>query len=80
MGLTEEEKSKIHCALWLQSCSRTHKLWCDCPVWTSHIKGWRPTEGDPVGHTVGDVGNGGTVIIDQNGTIVDDAGHAVQEG
>nr|QYD01904.1 ORF2 [Torque teno felis virus] len=36
-----DDKKKLHCALWLQSCSRTHKLWCDCPLWTSHIKGWQ---------------------------------------
>nr|QYD01982.1 ORF2 [Torque teno felis virus] len=39
-----DDRKKFHCALWLQSCSRTHKLWCDCLVWTSHIKGWQGLE------------------------------------
>nr|QYD02375.1 ORF2 [Torque teno felis virus] len=33
----EEEQRKLHCAIWLQSCSRTHRLWCKCADWTSHI-------------------------------------------
>lgn len=33
----EEEQRKLHCAIWLQSCSRTHRLWCHCADWTSHI-------------------------------------------
>lgn len=66
------EKRAIHCALWLQSCARTHKLWCDCPVWTTHIKGWRPTEGDTdPGTVVGDVGDGEEIRIDAFGGLVD---------
>nr|QYD01934.1 ORF2 [Torque teno felis virus] len=34
----EEEQNKLRCAIWLQSCSRTHRLWCKCPDWTSHIR------------------------------------------
>nr|BBE36934.1 hypothetical protein [Paguma larvata torque teno virus] len=32
------ERIKLHEAIWKQSCSRTHALWCSCGNWTSHIK------------------------------------------
>nr|QYD01871.1 ORF2 [Torque teno felis virus] len=67
------DSKKLHCALWLQSCSRTHKLWCDCGIWTSHIKGWRPSEGDNPGHIAGDVGDGTHVHLDGDGNIKEDA-------
>nr|QYD01886.1 ORF2 [Torque teno felis virus] len=73
------ENKKLHCALWLQSCSRTHKLWCDCGIWTSHIKGWRATEGDEPGTMAGDVGDGTVVHLDGEGNITDVAG-APQDG
>ncbi|BBE36919.1 hypothetical protein QKL46_gp2 [Paguma larvata torque teno virus] len=34
----ESERIKLHEAIWKQSCSRTHALWCACGNWTSHIK------------------------------------------
>nr|QYD02267.1 ORF2 [Torque teno felis virus] len=70
----EEELQKLHCAIWLQSCSRTHALWCKCGVWTSHIRGWRPTEGDD-GDVVGDPRDGGSVKVDAFGNIVDPEPH-----
>nr|UWX31899.1 ORF2 [Torque teno felis virus] len=42
-------RKKQHCAIWLQSCSRTHKLWCDCNNWISHIK-WSGITGEDSGH------------------------------
>nr|QYD01820.1 ORF2 [Torque teno felis virus] len=66
-------KKKLHCAIWLQSCSRTHALWCDCGIWTSHIRGWRPTEGDAVGTVHGDAGDGESIRIDEFGGLVDNA-------
>lgn len=66
----EAELLKLRCAIWLQSCSRTHAIWCNCGVWTSHIKGWRPTEGDGPS-VVADVGDGAEVRIDEFGNLVD---------
>nr|QYD01922.1 ORF2 [Torque teno felis virus] len=66
----EQELAKLRCAIWLQSCSRTHAIWCSCGVWTSHIKGWRPTEGDD-GGAAADVGDGAEVRIDAFGNLVD---------
>lgn len=68
----EAELQKLRCAIWLQSCSRTHAIWCTCGIWTSHIKGWRPTEGDG-GEVTGDVGDGAEVRIDEYGNLVDPA-------
>nr|UWX31896.1 ORF2 [Torque teno felis virus] len=67
----EEERRKLHCAIWLQSCARTHRLWCDCGIWTSHVKGWRPTEGEDVGGVTGDVGDGREVRINEFGDLID---------
>nr|QYD01898.1 ORF2 [Torque teno felis virus] len=53
LSILDAERKKKHCAIWLQSCSRTHALWCDCGLWTSHIRGWHPT------HAVGDAADGG---------------------
>ncbi|AYP28924.1 MAG: ORF2 protein [Anelloviridae sp.] len=38
MLTAEEERKKLHEAIWKKSCSRTHRLWCSCPDWTSHIR------------------------------------------
>nr|QYD01883.1 ORF2 [Torque teno felis virus] len=65
------DTKKLHCAIWLQSCSRTHALWCDCGIWTSHIRGWRPTEGDEPGAVDGDPGTGDVIRIDAYGNLVD---------
>nr|UWX31892.1 ORF2 [Torque teno felis virus] len=68
----EKEKTAIHCALWLQSCSRTHALWCDCGLWTSHIKGWHPTDADPgVGGATARDGAGSEVRVNEYGDLVD---------
>nr|QYD01940.1 ORF2 [Torque teno felis virus]QYD01955.1 ORF2 [Torque teno felis virus]QYD01997.1 ORF2 [Torque teno felis virus] len=74
----EAERKKLHCAIWLQSCSRTHALWCDCPVWTSHIRGWHPTGGD--GDVEADTGAGDSVKIDAFGNLVDAAGKDAEDG
>lgn len=66
----EKERQALHCAIWLQSCSRTHQLWCSCGCWTSHIKGWRPTA-DEDGGVHGDVGDGTEVRVDAFGRLVD---------
>lgn len=49
-------------ALWLKSCSDSHKLWCTCNDWKSHVKGivsapWRLTgeDGDVTGDTTEDL-------------------------
>nr|QYD01943.1 ORF2 [Torque teno felis virus] len=42
----EDDRRKRHEAIWKQTCSRTHSLWCSCGNWTSHIKPW-PTTDDP---------------------------------
>nr|QZE11931.1 MAG: ORF2 [Torque teno felis virus] len=34
----EDDRRKKHEAIWKQTCSRTHSLWCPCGDWTSHIK------------------------------------------
>nr|BBE36937.1 hypothetical protein [Paguma larvata torque teno virus] len=34
----EADRLKRHEAIWKQSCSRTHSLWCNCGNWTAHIK------------------------------------------
>nr|QYD01808.1 ORF2 [Torque teno felis virus] len=70
LDIKAQIRRKQHCAIWLQSCSRTHALWCDCGLWTSHIRGWRPThaaDGD------GDHGETTTVKIDGEPTIKVDA-------
>ncbi|BBE36931.1 hypothetical protein [Zayintorquevirus viver1] len=54
-----EEKRRINEALWKQSCSRTHRLWCECPDWTSHIKIWHTTTTGG-GHGGGKEGDTGT--------------------
>nr|QYD01961.1 ORF2 [Torque teno felis virus] len=66
----QAERRALHCAIWLQSCSRTHSLWCDCGLWTSHIKGWHPTTSED-GGAAADVGDGNEVRIDEFGTLVD---------
>nr|BBE36928.1 hypothetical protein [Paguma larvata torque teno virus] len=47
------ERYKLHEAIWKQSCSRTHSLFCNCGDWTSHIKlcgtGTGPGDGDSGG-------------------------------
>nr|QYD01865.1 ORF2 [Torque teno felis virus] len=58
----DEIRKKQHCAIWLQSCSRTHQLWCDCGLWTSHIRGWRPTHAED-----GDGDDGNLTIVHGEG-------------
>lgn len=35
-GLYEYKRQE---ALWKQSCSKSHQIWCNCGQWQSHIKG-----------------------------------------
>lgn len=74
----QEERRALHCAIWLQSCARTHRLWCDCQVWTSHIRGWRPTAAEDPG-VAADVGDGNAIRIDEFGRLVDAATDRGQE-
>lgn len=64
----EEDLRKKHCAIWLQSCSRTHQLWCNCGNWTSHIRGCG-TGGDTGGVATGDDGDDG-IRVDEFGGLV----------
>lgn len=66
----EKERLALHCAYWLQACSRTHALWCNCGLWTSHIKGWQPTA-DEDGNVAADAGDGTLVKVDGFGRLVD---------
>nr|QYD01826.1 ORF2 [Torque teno felis virus] len=56
----EDDRYKKHEAIWKQTCSRTHSLWCNCGNWTSHIHKtqWCATTGD------GDAGRGNRDGID----------------
>lgn len=55
----EDDRAKRHEAIWKQSCSRTHSLWCSCGDWTSHIRGWRTTgDGGDGNRNAGDSGDG----------------------
>lgn len=38
---TVDTRRKLHEALWKQTVSRTHRLWCDCGQFLSHFKGWQ---------------------------------------
>lgn len=79
----ESERVKLHCAIWLQSCARTHALWCDCGVWTSHIRGWRPyteEDGEDPGTAEADTGAGDSVKIDAFGSLVDARGRGYDDG
>nr|QYD01979.1 ORF2 [Torque teno felis virus] len=75
LSILDAERKKKHCAIWLQSCSRTHALWCDCGLWTSHIRGWHPTHagGDEDGDGLVDVQIAGEPVIkvDAFGRLVD---------
>nr|QYD01964.1 ORF2 [Torque teno felis virus] len=42
----EDDRRKRHEAIWKQTCSRTHSLWCPCNDWTSHIRRWPTTTDD----------------------------------
>nr|QYD02135.1 ORF2 [Torque teno felis virus] len=66
----EDDRRAKHCAIWLQSCSRTHQLWCDCPDWTSHIKrcGGGENTGGVAGET--DPGDEKRVLVDAFGGLV----------
>nr|QYD01814.1 ORF2 [Torque teno felis virus] len=44
----EDDRRKKHEAIWKQNCSRTHRLWCECGDWISHIKPKWSTTGDGV--------------------------------
>lgn len=45
----EQQRLKLHEAIWKSSCSRTHRLWCSCGDWTSHIRKTCHTgEDDPI--------------------------------
>nr|QYD01874.1 ORF2 [Torque teno felis virus]QYD01889.1 ORF2 [Torque teno felis virus] len=74
LDLQTKLRKKQHCAIWLQSCSRTHALWCDCGLWTSHIRGWRPThatDDENDGLVTVKIGGEPTIKIDAFGNLVD---------
>lgn len=78
-----DERRKQHCAIWLQSCSRTHALWCDCGIWTSHIRGWSAAIIDPEdenGGAAADNGVGDVVRVDEFGVLVDPSGDPEEDG
>nr|QYD01868.1 ORF2 [Torque teno felis virus] len=65
----EDERRKLHEAIWKQSCSRTHQLWCTCGNWVSHIN---PCIIDvPDGDGGEDGGKDPVVKIDAFGRLVD---------
>ncbi|AYP28724.1 MAG: ORF2 protein [Anelloviridae sp.] len=45
-GLFEYKRRE---ALWKQACSNTHKIWCNCGQWQSHIQGGGSKGGDSTG-------------------------------
>lgn len=58
----EDDRRARHEAIWKQSCSRTHQLWCRCSDWTSHIRKRWPTDArtdGAEGTTTGGGGSGG---------------------
>nr|QYD02288.1 ORF2 [Torque teno felis virus] len=65
-----DDRRAQHCAIWLQSCSRTHQLWCDCGHWTSHIRGIcaSTADGDSTGAGNGD--DGRDIRVDPFGGLV----------
>nr|QZE11924.1 MAG: ORF3 [Torque teno felis virus] len=72
----EEEQKKLHCAIWLQSCSRTHRLWCKCADWTSHISR-RACGGGGGGVSGGaEAGTGDDIRVDEFGRLVDSRAEA----
>nr|BBE36925.1 hypothetical protein [Paguma larvata torque teno virus] len=60
----ELERKKLHEAIWKQSCSRTHSLWCSCGNWTSHIRICGTGTDAPGGDTGGGVTGPGDVDFD----------------
>ncbi|BBE36922.1 hypothetical protein [Paguma larvata torque teno virus] len=73
----ETERRRLHEAIWKQSCSRTHSLWCDCGNWTSHIKLCDTGAGRGVGDGGSGAGSPGGITEDV-GIEFEDVGEEIR--